>query len=146
MVFMLRCLIADFGDLRMVWTLLTSLLKLTRRCVIVNVGVTKYVKKISFTPKSNENGRKCIKWRLFYVQSSLALADRSVPLWRPLTCILFVFVLRGRVPSRVPPPRWNCYGTGHAFREGGDMSVFCSVFLPLVSLFGLFPVLVKCHY
>ncbi len=26
-----------------------------------------------------------------------------------------------------PPPRWNCYGMGHAFREGGVMSGFCCV-------------------
>ncbi len=52
-----------------------------------------------------------------------------------------------RAPT--PPPRWNCYGVGHAFREGGVMSGFCCVchlFLPLVSIFGLFPVLVSCHY
>ncbi len=30
-----------------------------------------------------------------------------------------------RAPS--PPPRWNCYGVGHAFREGGVMSGFCCV-------------------
>ncbi len=52
-----------------------------------------------------------------------------------------------RAPT--PPPRWNCYGVGHAFQEGGVMSVLCGVchvFPPLVSMFGLFPVLVKCHY
>ncbi len=30
-----------------------------------------------------------------------------------------------RAPT--PPPRWNCYGVGHAFREGGVMSGFCCV-------------------
>ncbi len=48
-----------------------------------------------------------------------------------------------RAPT--PPPRWNCYGMGHAFREGGVMSGFCCVchvFPPHVSIFGLFPVLV----
>ncbi len=43
-----------------------------------------------------------------------------------------------------PPARWYCYG---AFWEGGVMSVLCRVchvFPPLVSLFGLFPVLVSC--
>ncbi len=52
-----------------------------------------------------------------------------------------------RAPT--PPPRWNCYGVGHAFREGGVMSGFCCVchvFMPLVSIFGLFPVLVRCDY
>ncbi len=42
-----------------------------------------------------------------------------------------------RVPT--PPPRWNCYGSGRAFREGGVMlEVFrvCLVFPPLVSLYG----------
>ncbi len=31
--------------------------------------------------------------------------------------------------SRAPtsPPRWNCYGVGHAFQEGGVMSGFCCV-------------------
>ncbi len=41
-----------------------------------------------------------------------------------------------------PPPWWNCYGVGHAFREGGVMLVLCLVFPPHVCLFGLFPVLV----
>ncbi len=52
-----------------------------------------------------------------------------------------------RTPT--PPPRWNCLGSGRAFQEGGVMSVLCRVchvFPPLVSIFGLFPVLVSCHY
>ncbi len=51
--------------------------------------------------------------------------------------------MASRAPT--PPPRWNCYGVGHAFREGGVMSVLCRVclgFPPIVSIFGLFPVLV----
>ncbi len=51
-----------------------------------------------------------------------------------------------RAPT--PPPRWNCYGVGHAFREGGVMSGFCCVrhvFPPHVSIFGLFPVLVMSY-
>ncbi len=43
----------------------------------------------------------------------------------------------------------DSYGVGHAFREGGVMSGFCCVchvFPPLVSIFGLFPVLVWCDY
>ncbi len=62
----------------------------------------------------------------------------------PRPVFLSVFVLRG-LQSAHPP----CYGVGHAFREGGVMSGFCCVchlFLPHVSIFGLFPVLVKCHY
>ncbi len=59
-----------------------------------------------------------------------------------------------RVPT--PPPRWNCYGSGRAFREGGvmleyvrvmsDLFRVCLVFPPLVSVYGLFPVLVSCNY
>ncbi len=52
---------------------------------------------------------------------------------------LSVFVLRG-LQSAHPLPG----GT-----VGGVMSGFCCVchlFLPLVSIFGLFPVLVSCHY
>ncbi len=52
-----------------------------------------------------------------------------------------------RVPT--PPPRWNCYGSGRAFREGGVMlELFCVnlVFPPLVSVYGLFPVLVSCDW
>ncbi len=38
----------------------------------------------------------------------------SVPLWRSMS------VLRG-LQSAHPPPWWNCYGVGHAFREGGEL-------------------------
>ncbi len=47
-----------------------------------------------------------------------------------------------RVPT--PPPRWNCYGSGRAFREGGVMLEFCRVrlvFPPPVSIFGSFHVI-----
>ncbi len=30
-------------------------------------------------------------------------------------------------PPLPSPPRWNCYGVGHTFREGGVMSGFCCV-------------------
>ncbi len=49
-----------------------------------------------------------------------------------------------RVPT--PPPRWNCYGSGRAFREGGVMlEVFrvCLVFPPLVSVYGSFHVIMS---
>ncbi len=62
----------------------------------------------------------------------------------PRPVFLSMSVLRG-LQSAHPPPRWNCYGVGHAFWEGGVMSVLCRVclvFPPLVSIFGLFPVLV----
>ncbi len=49
-------------------------------------------------------------------------------------------------PPECPPLRWNCYGVGRAFQDGGVMSVLCHVFPPVVSIFGLFPVLVKCDY
>ncbi len=52
-----------------------------------------------------------------------------------------------------PLPQWYCYGVGHAFRERGSyvspLSVcvcVCLVFPRLVSIFGLFPVLVKYDY
>ncbi len=66
----------------------------------------------------------------------------------PRPVFLSMSVLRG-LQSAHPPPRWSGYSVGHAFREGGVMSGFCCVchvFLPLVSIFGLFPVLVKCDY
>ncbi len=47
-----------------------------------------------------------------------------------------------RVPT--PPPRWNCYGSSRAFREGGVMLEFCRVrlvFPPPVSIFGSFHVI-----
>ncbi len=84
--------------------------------------------------------------------------ELPAPPWSPLSVCsaLEVPVLcscpclsRGASRAPAPPPRWNCYGVGHAFREGGVMSGFCCVchlFLPHVSIFGLFPVLVKCHY
>ncbi len=54
--------------------------------------------------------------------------------------VSYLCVSRGA--SRVPSPT-------RAFWEGGVMSVLCrvcSVFPSLVSIFGLFPVLVKCDY
>ncbi len=42
-----------------------------------------------------------------------------VPLWRPRPVYVSVSVLRG-LQSAHPPPRWNCYGSGRAFREGGS--------------------------
>ncbi len=42
----------------------------------------------------------------------------------PCPVVLSVSVLRG-LQSTHPPSRWNCYGVGHAFREGGVMSGFC---------------------
>ncbi len=33
--------------------------------------------------------------------------------------------MASRAPT--PPPRWNCYGVGHAFRERGVMSGLCCV-------------------
>ncbi len=82
--------------------------------------------------------------------------ELPAPPWPPSVCStleapLCVFICLScgdcRVPS--PPPRWNCYGSGRAFREGGVMSDLCRVclqFPPRVSIFGLFPVLVSCHY
>ncbi len=65
---------------------------------------------------------------------------------RPVSC-----PCRSWGASWVPtsPPRWKSYGAGRAFSEGGVMSVLCrvcQVFPPLVSTFGLFPILVKCDY
>ncbi len=47
----------------------------------------------------------------------------SVPLWRSPSCV----PVRVCPEGPTPPPRWNCYGMGHAFREGGVMSGFCRV-------------------
>ncbi len=73
----------------------------------------------------------------------------SVPLWRSPSCGPVRVCPEGPPERPPPPPWWNCYGVGHAFREGGVMSglcCVCHVFPPLVSLFGLFPVLVWCDY
>ncbi len=73
----------------------------------------------------------------------------SVTLWRSPSCVPVRVCPEGPPERPPPPPRWNCYGVGHAFREGGVMSGFCyacHLFLPLVSIFGLFPVLVSCRY
>ncbi len=71
----------------------------------------------------------------------------SVLLWRSLSCGPVRVCPEGPPERPPPPPWWNCYSVGHAFWEGGVISGFCCVchvFLPLVSIFGLFPVLVKC--
>ncbi len=75
----------------------------------------------------------------------------SVCLFRSGGPVLCMSLCRSWGVSRVPtPPPWQyCYGAGRAFREGGVMSDLCRVclvFPPLVSLYGLFPVLVSCHY
>ncbi len=52
-------------------------------------------------------------------------------------------------PPECPPPLPGGDGSGRAFREGGVMSDLCRVclvFPPPVSIFGLFPALVSCHY
>ncbi len=62
-----------------------------------------------------------------------------------------MYLCRSEGSPECPPPLpgSTVYGTGRAFREGGVMSDLCRVclvFPPLVSLYGLFPVLVSCHY
>ncbi len=73
----------------------------------------------------------------------------SVPLWRSPSCVP-VRVCPEGPPERPPPlPDGTVKARDEPFREGGVMSVLCRVchvFPPLVSIFGLFPVLVSCHY
>ncbi len=76
--------------------------------------------------------------------ASVVCSALEVPVLCSCPCLSW-----GASRAPTPPPRWNCYGVGHAFREGGVMSGFCCVchvFPPHVSIFGLFPVLVSCHY
>ncbi len=76
--------------------------------------------------------------------ASVICSTLEVPVLWSCPCVSW-----GASRAPTPPPRWNCYGVGHAFWEGGVMSglcCVCHVFLPLVSIFGLFPVLVKCDH
>ncbi len=66
----------------------------------------------------------------------------------PRPVFLSVFVLRG-LQSAHPPSPMELLRLGTSLSGGGVMSVLCRVchvFPPLVSIFGLFPVLVRCHY
>ncbi len=62
---------------------------------------------------------------------------------------LSVFVLRG-LQSAHPPSPVELLRRGTRLPGGGSyvrvLLFVCHVFPPLVSIFGLFPVLVKCHY
>ncbi len=83
-------------------------------------------------------------WAPSFAMASFVCSALEVPVLCSCPCLSW-----GASGAPTPPPRWNCYGVGHAFWEGGVMSVLCRVchvFLPHVSIFGLFPVLVKCHY
>ncbi len=62
--------------------------------------------------------------------------ELPAPPWPPLSvCSALEFPVLCSCPclswgasrAPTPPPRWNCYGVGHAFREGGVMSGFCCV-------------------
>ncbi len=67
----------------------------------------------------------------------------------PRPVFLSVFVLRG-LQSAHPPSLMELLRLGTSLSGGGSyvspLSCVCHVFPPHVSLFGLFPVLVKCHY
>ncbi len=67
----------------------------------------------------------------------------------PRPVFLSVFVLRG-LQSAHPPSPVELLRLGTSLSGGGSnvspLSCVCHVFPPLVSIFGLFPVLVKCHY
>ncbi len=61
--------------------------------------------------------------------------------------VLCMYLCRSCGVSRVPtpPPRWNCYGSGRAFREGGVMLEFVScVSCVPASCFLIW--FVSCHY
>ncbi len=76
--------------------------------------------------------------------SSAMASELSVPLWRSPSCVPVRVCLEG--PPELPPPLPD--GTVKARDEPsgrGELcqgSVVCHVFPPLVSIFGLFPVLV----
>ncbi len=67
----------------------------------------------------------------------------------PHPVFLSVSVLRG-LQSAHPPSPMELLRLGSSLSGGGSyvspLSCVCHVFPPLVSIFGLFPVLVKCHY
>ncbi len=80
----------------------------------------------------------------------LAMASElSVPLWRSPSCVPVRVCLEGP-PERPPPSPMELLRLGTSLSGGGSyvspLSCVCHVFPPLVSIFGLFPVLVKCHY
>ncbi len=54
---------------------------------------------------------------------------------------LSVFVLRGLLSAHPP---WDTPSGRGELCQGSVL--LCHLFLPLVSIFGLFPVLVSCHY
>ncbi len=80
--------------------------------------------------------------------SSAIASVLSVPLWRSPSCVPVRVCLEGP-PERPPPlPDGTVKARDEPFGRGElcQGSVVCHVFPPHVSLFGLFPVLVKCHY
>ncbi len=72
----------------------------------------------------------------------------SVPLWRSPSCVPVRVCPEG--PPERPPPFPGGTVTAWDMPSGrGELcqgSVVCHLFLPLVSIFGLFPVLVSCRY
>ncbi len=72
----------------------------------------------------------------------------SVPLWRSPSCVLVRICPEG--PPERPPPlpggTVTAWDTPSGRGELCQGSVVCHLFPPLVSIFGLFPVLVSCHY
>ncbi len=54
--------------------------------------------------------------------ASVVCSALEVPVLCSCPCLSW-----GASRAPTPPPRWNCYGVGHAFREGGVMSGFCCV-------------------
>ncbi len=54
--------------------------------------------------------------------ASVVCSTLEVPVLCSCPCLSW-----GASRAPTPPPRWNFYGVGHAFREGGVMSGFCFV-------------------
>ncbi len=61
-------------------------------------------------------------WAPSSAMASVVCSALEVPVLCSCPCLSW-----GASRAPTPPPRWNCYGVGHAFREGGVMSGFCCV-------------------
>ncbi len=100
-------------------------------------------------PKSIRHGLLSSQLRHGFQSSQLRHGPcLSVPLWRSPSCVPVRVCPEG--PREHPPPlpggTVTAWDTPSGRGELCQGSVVCHLFLPPVSIFGLFPVLVKCHY